>query len=358
MTPSFVPPSSLAIARYLLENGELPSGGDVVGRGGFGEVRVVPMGEGSFVAKSAFRAAISGGGAAADALSSKGSWEDASADSAGGFNWTGSGSNGGEGESDAFDLIGAARAGALALGGPPGLANEAAIHARAAAASPDFVMPMTGFLNGQILMPLAKGTLGHHMREEHLDNTRVRNMAEGLADLHTAGIVHRDLKAQNFLVYKELPHLTDFGLARHVQEGEKVKEDKPIGTHTTMAPEVMKNLLYDPKAADVFSFGVLLYQIASHGRLPWEDDQGKPLEVPQQFFALASQSRLPIFDRIADGPYKNLIRRMLSFDPAARPSMREVADDRALQMALPLIVGDAGAGAAQVEPASRAGRDA
>ncbi|KAG2455088.1 hypothetical protein HYH02_000908 [Chlamydomonas schloesseri] len=99
-----------------------------------------------------------------------------------------------------------------------------------------------------------------------------RQLAEGLAFLHglpALRVIHRDLKPNNVLL--EAPpsldvKICDFGLAR-LLAGADVQSSSAAGHAFWMAPELLRGLPYDEKV-DVYSYGVILYQLAF-----WVDDQ-------------------------------------------------------------------------------------
>ena len=95
----------------------------------------------------------------------------------------------------------------------------------------------------------------------------VRQTAQGVAAVHEAGFVHRDICPRNLMMSPERKiTLFDFGLS---------VPDKPAflrpgnrtGTPNYMAPEVIRRRQSDHRL-DIFSFGVTAYEICS-GKLPW-----------------------------------------------------------------------------------------
>ena len=94
----------------------------------------------------------------------------------------------------------------------------------------------------------------------------IHQLATGLAYLHSKQILHRDLKPQNIgFDSKGVLKIYDFDLARIIpkaNEDELFQLTTKSGSPRYMAPEVWKGGKYNLKA-DVYSFGVLVYQILS-----------------------------------------------------------------------------------------------
>lgn len=96
-------------------------------------------------------------------------------------------------------------------------------------------------------------------------------LAEGLGAVHVAGLVHRDLKAQNVILGDFGPVIIDFGLGAFVgaSKGSLTQAGVVIGTIRCMPPEQALGELDVTPAADVYGLGtVLLY--AATGRYPYD----------------------------------------------------------------------------------------
>ncbi|WP_030609368.1 serine/threonine-protein kinase [Streptomyces sclerotialus] len=92
-------------------------------------------------------------------------------------------------------------------------------------------------------------------------------LAEGLAAVHSAGLVHRDLKAQNVILGDFGPVIIDFGLGAFlgVSKGSLTQAGSVIGTVRCMPPEQALGEADVTQAADVYGLGtVLLYAATGH----------------------------------------------------------------------------------------------
>ncbi|HTM31267.1 MAG TPA: serine/threonine-protein kinase [Vicinamibacterales bacterium] len=122
-----------------------------------------------------------------------------------------------------------------------------------------------------IVMKLVEGkTLDQLLREGLLPLARsvrlTREIAEGLAEAHAAGVIHRDLKATNVMVTAAgRAKILDFGLAKQFsgEAGQDLSDSGIVlGTCHAMSPEQAQGRPLDPRS-DLFSLGSLVYELPS-----------------------------------------------------------------------------------------------
>jgi len=148
-----------------------------------------------------------------------------------------------------------------------------------------------------------------------------KQIAGALAALHAAGLVHRDIKPENLMLRPDgIVKLLDFGLARRHVETADPGGDRPAGTLRYMSPEqALGSALLTP-ASDIFSLGVVLYELAtgSHPFAPGERDN----TTVSIAAAVAAQVVRPPSTAAPSLPrgFDSLIVRMLDKDPAQRPA--------------------------------------
>ncbi|MFL6192651.1 MAG: protein kinase domain-containing protein [Thermoanaerobaculia bacterium] len=157
-----------------------------------------------------------------------------------------------------------------------------------------------------------------------------REIAEGLATAHGAGIVHRDLKAENVIVTPAgHAKILDFGLAlmrsRATDDYLVTEHGVLLGTFHMMSPEQAKGDEADGRS-DLFSLGILLYEMVT-GISPFRASN------PMATLNRVISEHPPRVDAVRPGlplPLGSLIERLLAKDRDARPAgAAKVAEDLA-----------------------------
>ncbi|KAL6076117.1 Nucleolar protein NOP5, putative, expressed [Balamuthia mandrillaris] len=147
-----------------------------------------------------------------------------------------------------------------------------------------------------------------------------RDVALALNYLHSKNIMHRDLKSHNLLVSENWKvKVCDFGLARSAPDDETEKNNMTIvGTNEWMAPEVAMQENYD-KSADVFSFGMVLYELITRDKPP-----ARKLKDCYGFNADEHKKNIP-----ADTPPAlwDLLVKCAALNGEDRPTIKEVVDE-------------------------------
>jgi len=157
----------------------------------------------------------------------------------------------------------------------------------------------------------------------------------GLDYAHRRGIIHRDVKPGNLMIVggpvgggEMTVKLTDFGIARAVEQTRITQVGSVVGTAAYLSPEQVRGEEATP-ATDVYALGVVLYQFLT-GRLPYEGSTLAELAVRQQ-----NEKPLPPSTYNAEVPATlgAAVLRALEGDPARRyASASELAGGLALGM--------------------------
>lgn len=158
----------------------------------------------------------------------------------------------------------------------------------------------------------------------------VRQVASALTEAHAAGIVHCDLKPENlFLVRDELVEfgervkILDFGIAKFVQDdgGRKTTVGLVLGTPIYMSPEQCEGRDKISAKADVYSLGVMFYELLA-GEPPFRADSSATLMRKHMIMEPP-----PIASKAQGVPLgvAQVLHRMLAKEPDQRPSMQELA---------------------------------
>jgi len=182
----------------------------------------------------------------------------------------------------------------------------------------------------------------------------VFQVLEALAEAHRAGIVHRDIKPANLLVAQRedgsaLVKVLDFGVSKlsgpeYTEHGLTVQSPL-LGSPSYMSPEQIKNPSDVDARTDIWSLGVVLYELIT-GHLPFSGRTAPELVsaicAPQPTPIAGLISRAPIelvgvigrcVHKNRDGRYSNVQELARALLPFARTAAAQVSVDRVLMIA-------------------------
>ena len=181
-----------------------------------------------------------------------------------------------------------------------------------------------------LVMEYCEGeTLSQRMRRRPLDAGEflsiARQLVAGVAAAHANGVVHRDIKSANIILEPNgVVKILDFGLAKLLPRdvsGDELTEKQTyestsghfFGTLHYLSPEQARGGGADERS-DLFSLGVVLYQMAS-GHLPFNADA--PLMVLEKIRDAEPEPFVPI-DPAFPLPAVRIVGRLLQKSPATR----------------------------------------
>nr|KAI8747118.1 testis-specific serine/threonine-protein kinase 3-like [Biomphalaria glabrata] len=201
---------------------------------------------------------------------------------------------------------------------------------------PNIIKVLDAFDDGRrVYMILEYAENGDVLRYIQKVGALVESLAKGwtwqLCDavryLHELNITHRDLKLENLLLDKAYNiKLCDFGFVKG--DCTPNLSQTYCGSKSYAAPEILKGEPYDPKKADMWAIGVILYIFVT-GKMPFDESRGnsgvleeqKKLEFPwQKYKKVTSEERA-------------LVLKLFTHDFGARPDIQRVMRTRWMESA-------------------------
>jgi serine/threonine-protein kinase len=142
---------------------------------------------------------------------------------------------------------------------------------------------------------------------------------EGLAEAHAHGIIHRDLKPDNLFLHKRndggtIVKVLDFGISKIAVAGLSTKTGDIMGSPAYMAPEQMESSRNVDHRADIWSLGVVLYQLVV-GKPPFQAET-----LPLLCMHVVNDEPLPMSETRADLPdgFEAAVMKCLQKEPPDR----------------------------------------
>jgi serine/threonine-protein kinase len=179
-------------------------------------------------------------------------------------------------------------------------------------------------------MPFVDGeTLRDHLQKRgtlplHEAVRLLRELASALAYAHAKGVVHRDIKPENILLSDGVAMISDFGVAKALEEASAASVSSGrrvttvgmvLGTPAYMAPEQVNNARVVDHKADLYAFACVAYEILTGA---------PPFVRPSLRATMAAQVTdlaTPLATRRTDAPapLTDVLMRCLAKDPLQRP---------------------------------------
>ncbi|GMH10718.1 hypothetical protein Nepgr_012559 [Nepenthes gracilis] len=142
------------------------------------------------------------------------------------------------------------------------------------------------------------------------------DVARGMEYVHGLGLIHRDLKSDNLLIFSDKSiKIADFGVARIEVQTEGMTPE--TGTYRWMAPEMIQHRPYTQKV-DVYSFGIVLWELIA-GMLPFQN-----MTAVQAAFAVVNKGVRPTIPNDCLPVLAEIMTRCWHPNPDVRPPFSDV----------------------------------
>ncbi|XP_043972553.1 protein-tyrosine kinase 6b [Gambusia affinis] len=173
---------------------------------------------------------------------------------------------------------------------------------------------------------MEKGSLLQFLRGDEGQNQDAASLidmatqvTDGMSYLEEQKSIHRDLAARNVLVGEDyICKVADFGLARLVKEPFYISEEKKI-PYKWSAPEAISHGKFSIKS-DVWSFGVLLYEIMTYGSVPYPGINNREVyNKVKSGYRMEAPNKCPSF-------VHSIMLKCWQEQPEDRPTFKDLKD--------------------------------
>ncbi|XP_002970062.2 serine/threonine-protein kinase HT1 [Selaginella moellendorffii] len=146
------------------------------------------------------------------------------------------------------------------------------------------------------------------------------DIARGMEYIHSQRVIHGDLKSENLVLDSDMcVKITDFGVARCEADAPSVgKAD--VGTYRWMAPEMISGKNKCSTKVDVYSFGIVLWELVT-GQVPFQE-----MQAVQVAYAVLHKDARPEVPENCPSALAALMRRCWSANPDKRPGFPEIVN--------------------------------
>ena len=190
-----------------------------------------------------------------------------------------------------------------------------------------FIYIVLEYIKGQNLYEHLKPHLGKKIVEIPQILLILQQMIAAIEAIHSAGIFHRDIKLENFMITfvdgNPVVKLIDFGLSELIGE---ISQSKMVGSPLWMAPEVVRNDSTHAisEEADIWSIGIVIIELYS-GNLPHHTCSRRHVLNAIEKLVLPPIPEKLLKDNSPVGTWIRSIATMcLQIDPSLRPSAEQL----------------------------------
>lgn len=181
------------------------------------------------------------------------------------------------------------------------------------------------YCNGGSLENYIKNVLesGQGLSNEEIKNILLQ-LIDGMEKINEK-VVHRDIKLQNILLTNGIIKISDFGISKNIDDSTRTMTFKGYGTKEYIAPEAWR-MEKNTKKMDIYSMGIVFYQVVTLSRYPYDIKNGK-IEEYRNAHLYGSVIRPSKYNSNLELTIETIILKMLEKEPNKRfDDWREIRD--------------------------------